>query len=322
MKNYLIKTISIMLVILCNSPLLGITSKVVLTDGGTPALRETVAERLTTIVNSLEEQAWDRVKDYCTPSGLSSLRDLVQKTSCRNVNPLYETKLLDLPAGGFEVREIKVKVDMKKTRGNPFQYMVFTLTHRGLLEDVRFAMEYSHYREIIKEGERLNDFAFRQQILQFLEIFRTAYNRKDLDYLRKVYSEDALIIVGRVLREKPGERDYLENASLSRERIQFIKLSKKQYINRLERIFNYNEFVKVNFEEVAINRHPNPKFYEIYGVTLKQNWRTPRYHDEGWLFLMVDFRDRNNPLIHVRSWQPERFPDGSVVSLGDFELIE
>ena len=209
---------------------------------------------------------------------------------------------------------------MRELKGNPYQYMVFTVTSMGLVDEVRFAIEQFHYQEIIKEGEKLQDFAYRQQILQFIEIFRTAYNRKDLDFLKKVYSDDALIIVGRVLQVKEGEKDILENSHLSKDRIQFIKLSKSEYIERLDVIFEYVAFLKVNFEKVTITRHP--KINEIYGITLKQYWRTPNYYDEGYLFLMVDYRDINKPLIHVRSWQPDKFTDGSVVSLGDFELIE
>lgn len=320
MKNDRAVHLLIAMVLINAGIISGVTSKVVLTGGGTERFRNEVADRLTVIVNQLDAQAWGKMSKHCTPAGLASLKDLVIKTECRNVNPLYESKLLNLPDGNYEVRDIKVKVNMRKTKGNPFQYMVFTFSPDGLLDDVRFAMELAHYREIIKQGEKLGDFKYRLQILQFLEIFRTAYNRMDLEYLRKVYSEDALIIVGKVLQEKPGERDYLENANISKERIQFIKLSKWEYIERLERIFRDNAFVKINFDQVTINRHP--KFNEIYGVTLKQNWRTPDYYDEGWLFLMIDFKDQTKPLIHVRSWQPEKFPDGSVISLGDFELIE
>jgi len=298
----------------------GLTSKVVITDGGTAEFRNVIEERLTKIVNSFESQHWNNLNDCCTADGLASLKELAENTSCRNVSPLYEVKLLDLPGGGYEVRSIKVKIDMRKVKGNPYQYMVFTLDDSGLVSDVRFAMELLHYNKIIKEGERLKDFAYRQPILQFIEIFRTAYNRKDVDYLRKVYSEDALIIVGRVLEEKPGEGNYLEKSSLPKERIQLIKFSKKEYIERLEKIFRLNEFIKVNFEEVEVMRHP--KISEIYGVTLKQNWHSSTYSDEGYLFLMMDFSDINRPQIHVRSWQPEKFPDGSVVNLGYFELIE
>lgn len=298
----------------------GVTSKVVLTDGGTPEFRQMSETRLTAVVNALDTEEWNVIESYSTKEGLQMIKSLVKKTDCRNVNPLYETKLLELPNAEYEVRGIKVKVDMHSTRGSPFQYLVFTLNANGLITEARFAMEQHHYQEIVKTGERLQDFAYRQKILHFLEIFRTAYNRKDLDYLKKVYSEEALIIVGTVIKEKPDSPDLLKSSSLPEDRIRFLKLTKQEYIKRLERIFQLNAFVKVRFEEVEITRHP--KKPKIYGVTLKQFWRSSTYSDTGYLFLMIDFRNPDNPLIHVRSWQPERFPDGSIVSLGDFELIE
>jgi hypothetical protein len=140
-----------------------------------------------------------------------------------------------------------------------------------------------------------------------------------LEYLKKVYSEDALIIVGRVLKEKKDDINYLENSFLSRDRIQFIRLSKREYIDKLEKVFTGNAFVKVRFDSIDIKKSPvDPK---IYGVMLKQYWNSSTYHDEGYLFLMLDFRDAENPIIHVRSWQPEKFSDGSVVNLGDFIVV-
>ncbi|MCK4446360.1 MAG: hypothetical protein KAW56_04690 [Candidatus Marinimicrobia bacterium] len=321
MKIYLAgKYLLLILLIYSHTFCFALTSKVILTEGSPPEIRQKIEFRLTEIVNSLDIHRIERVGCYLTKEGYLSLVDLIDKTKCRNVNPLYETKLLNLPNGGYEVRDIKVKVNMRNTKGNPYQYIVFTLNNRGFVTDVRFAMENIHYYEIIKEGERLKDFAYRQQILQFIEIFRTAYNRKDIEFLRKVYSKDALIIVGKVIKQEPNSPDLLDGCYLPQDQIKFLKLSKKEYIERLRKIFVYNDFIKVVFEEVTVNKHS--KYPEIYGVTLKQYWNSSRYSDEGYLFLMMDFRDKNNPLIHVRSWQPKKFPDGSVVSLGDFEIID
>ena len=296
-----------------------VTSFVKLTEGGTPIQRNTLSQRLSTIVNSFDDKNWDVIQNFCTPAGFTALIELVEKTGCRNVNPLYETKLLELANGNYEVRDIKVKVKMRGTKGNPYQFMVFTINRASLVSDVRFAMELTRYNEIINQGQLIEDFVYRQPLLQFLEFFRTAYNRKDLEYLKKVYSDDALIIVGKVLQEKPDSPDYLERSALSRERIQFIKLNKHRYIERLENIFQKNAFVKVRFDSIDIKRSPMDSL--IYGAMLKQYWSSSKYSDEGYLFLMLDFHDLNNPVIHVRSWQPERFSDGSVVNLGDFIVI-
>ena len=52
------------------------------------------------------------------------------------------------------------------------------------------------------------------KILDFLERFRMAYNSKDINFLEKVYSDDALIIVGTVLKEKQGSEDMLKGVDI------------------------------------------------------------------------------------------------------------
>jgi hypothetical protein len=66
---------------------------------------------------------------------------------------------------------------------------------------------------------------------------------------------------------------------------------------------------------------------QYYGVTLHQDWKTGNskesvnYQDEGWLFLLWDFTDRDHPVIHVRTWQPnEAAEKDGIFDLNDFFL--
>ena len=112
--------------------------------------------------------------------------------------------------------------------------------------------------------------------------------------------------------------------SLSTEKIVYQKRTKKEYIQNLKKVFAGNKYINVVFDEVEVIQHP--KLTDIYGVTLKQEWNTTRYRDVGFVFLMIDFQDENNPLIQVRTWQPEKV-DGKVLnrdevfSLGDFAIV-
>lgn len=321
MQKSLAKSIVLILMLsLGFSTLLAMKSRVVITGGATQDYEKKTGEVLTEVVNALGSQNFEVIKKHTTQQGFDDIKSIVEKTECYNVNPLYERRLIKISLGKYEVRDIKVKVNMQKTKGNPFQYLVFTINSQNVIEEARFAIERHQYQEVLDEGKKLQDFTRRQKILHFIEIFRTAYNRKDLEYLKKVYSDDALIIVGKVLKPKKDAPDMLEGSNLSKKRIQFIKMSKQEYIKNLEKVFKINSFVKVNFEKIEINRHP--KIEDIYGVTLKQKWTSSAYSDVGYLFLMVDFINPDKPIIHVRSWQPNKFPDGSVVSLGDFELID
>ena len=183
-----------------------------------------------------------------------------------------------------------------------------------------FSVEEHHYQQIIAEGKKLEDLAYREKILHFIEIYRTAYNKKDLEFIEKTLSEDALIIVGYVIKTKKQDVNYLEKSYLGDEKIQFIRLGKYEYLQRLKKVFSSNDFVNVEFEEINIQRHP--QFDKIYGVQLKQKWQSSFYSDQGYLFLMVDFMEEEQPIIHVRAWQPEKFADGSTINIYDFEVIE
>ena len=42
------------------------------------------------------------------------------------------------------------------------------------------------------------------------------------------------------------------------------------------------------------------------------------YGDEGYLYIQVDLNDRKEPIIKVRTWQPEPDPEVGLFGLGNF----
>ncbi|MFQ5824502.1 MAG: hypothetical protein ACE5JB_10640 [bacterium] len=302
-----------------------VKSRVIIVSGGSIISRNHIGKALTAVIqeaNKVKEGIGnvETVREYYTESGYEAFKNLVEKTNFYSTIPEYRSRLLETSTGHYEVRGIKVRVELGETEGDPIQELVFVLNFHLFIENVHYAMETHHYKRILEEGRKLDDMIFRQQILDFLEEFRTAHNRKDIDYLEKAYSDDALIIVGRVLKKQEIGNDYLASSSLGASKIQFIRLSKKEYIQRLRHVFKLNSFVRVIFDDVEIVQHK--KYPDIYGIKLRQRWNSSHYSDEGYLFVMMDFMNPDKPLIHVRAWQPEKFEDGSVVGLGDFEIID
>ena len=102
--------------------------------------------------------------------------------------------------------------------------------------------------------------------------------------------------------------------------------TKQQYLDNLSKAFKAASYIKVNFDDVVIVEHPTIK--GIYGVTVHQKWNTNRYSDEGYVFMVWDFRNPDTPQIHVRTWQPDyldkergqRLNPNDVFTLGDFDL--
>lgn len=228
--------------------------------------------------------------------------------------------LLKLPGGGYQFRNVPLVVRDESGQDQQEQGVV-NFDAEGFVDDVFFGMEQHKYEELLGNGVSDIDSARRQQILRFLEDFRTAYNRKDIDLLEKTFSDNALVIMGRVIQSKPAGDggDYL--SALGRERVELIRMSKFEYLDQLRKSFARNQYIDVRFSEISIMRHP--KYPVIYGVNLKQNWKSSTYGDVGYLFIMMDFEDEARPLIHVRAWQPEKFTrKEDVIQLGEFQIFK
>lgn len=266
-------------------------------------------------IASASEQGiqWDDID--VTDNARDRVDALWQTSPFRCTETRMTTNLLRLPGNRFQVRQIPVVVVKDRVE----QELVLNFSAVGALEDVYFGIEQHRYSNLLAEGRDLRDFRRRQMILDFIENFRTAYNRKDLDMLEMTFSENALIIVGRVLQET--ERGFDGMASLDDRQVELIRFNKQQYMENLRGVFRRNAFVNVTFDDIEIVQHGHHN--DIYGVNLKQTWRSSTYGDEGYLFLMIDFEDEDQPLIHVRAWQPEKdTPMKEVIKLGDFDIVK
>ena len=152
-------------------------------------------------------------------------------------------------------------------------------------------------QKILSGNLEENDSASRHRILTYCEHFRTAYTTRDIDFLRQTFSDNALIIVGHTVTTGGTDAAGAGNAKVT-----YARRSKREYLERLENIFASGKDIKLEFSGFRIMRHPTME--GIYGVTLRQKYASDTYSDDGYLFLLWDFRDPSMPLIHVRTWQP------------------
>lgn len=288
-------------------------------------LRLKIEQNATSLITSFNEAVFDGGKpkldkNIRTNDLKECIQELWKNSAFACIDTLIEEKLLKLPNGGYQVRNIAVSL-LFAPEGEQEQEIVLNFTNTGLIDNIQFAIDENRYKDIVSANISVKDFANRQVIVDFVENFRTAYNRKDLEYLKMVYSDDALIITGKVLKVRNRKSDVINN--ISNEKIIYVSQNKQQYIAGLERCFKRNKFINIEFSELEVLRHP--VYDNIYGVTLKQDWKSSRYNDTGWLFLMIDFTDEHQPCIQVRTWQPEEYngrklPREEVFSLDKFNI--
>ncbi|MDE5422429.1 LPP20 family lipoprotein [Ancylomarina sp. DW003] len=214
------------------------------------------------------------------------------------------------------VRSIPMCFSFSKNR-KFIEDVVFVLNEDGKIKDINFSLGKSAIDDLLSKSERFATIKEKYFLLRFLENYKTAYCLKRLDFLEQIFDEDALIIVGSVLK-KMKSTDVSAFASLTRDKVVYQQLTKSEYMSRLERVFAKNEFVNVHFEHNTIKKARADM--SIYGIQIAQSYNSESYADRGYLFLMVDLRDTLKPIVHVRTWQPHKNEDGSVYGLKDFKF--
>jgi len=261
------------------------------------------------------------------PSDILGKNSKTQVLAFWDTSPMYSSKefisekCVQKSSGGYQVRNIPV-VFPGAPEDNQEQEIVINYTTDGKIDDIVISVSETRYRELLEEYSTLEDFNRREIIIGFIENFRTAYNRKDLKYIESVFSDHALIITGKVVKVAQT-KDAAVNVLLGKEKIVYITHTKKEYMTSLKNTFTRNKYIDIAFEDIEVMRHP--KNDKLYGVTLKQKWGSSTYNDTGYLFLMVDFKDEAWPLIHVRTWQPDKV-DGrdlqkdELFQLNDFNI--
>lgn len=205
---------------------------------------------------------------------------------------ISESAIKKLGQTGYEIRNIPVvfKEGTDKTRE-----VSISFNTNGVIDGFNITLTQNCYKHNYS-SRNVTDLRRAQQIKDYVEQFRTSYCTKDMKFLQQVFSDDALIIVGNVVQQ-------VRNNDSPKTNVRYITETKKQYLDNLQRVFNNNKRINVQFENIEIHKHPT--LDDWFYVKLKQGWSADRYHDEGYVFLLWDFRDNDRPQIHVRVWQQD-----------------
>lgn len=224
-------------------------------------------------------------------------------------------------AEGYVIRNIYTQVNpmIDGYDDEPERALTIRLLRDGQIASVTMAASDAVYGRIMEKGLSVTDLERRTTILSFVENYRSFYDEKDLKSIDRVFSDDAIIITGTV----PMQRNVSNDMGSWREQIKYKVQSKPQYLKSLDSNFKRNKYIKVSFSDVEVVRHPaNPNYY---GVTLHQHWKSSTYEDDGYLLLIWEFQDGKDPIIHYRTWQPDRIGSHAltkdeIINIMDFNI--
>jgi hypothetical protein len=197
----------------------------------------------------------------------------------------------------YQVRDIPVIFGKNKID------MVIEYSPGGIIDTLYLELTV-HDTSVTFEGLTDKDKPRGDSIIKFIEVIRTYYYEKKISSIEKLYSDDALIIVGRVLEPVNGSKDQEIPTTFTSGQVQYMVRTKKEYLEKLLKAFNNTTNLIVNFKSIVVKKHP--KNANFYGVQLQQTWESTGYADDGYLFLLFQFKKNGQHLIWVRTWQDIR----------------
>lgn len=260
--------------------------------------------------------------NYFTPEGYTLFANLMAKNGKVTLVGKAQSHNFIIADGYIIGRATNIKRQFRN--GKAFmEKLVYRFNPESRkIESVAFALTQRAENDIMNAAASWPEVS-RWAILNFMEDYQTAFALKRTDYINSIFSDDALIITGTILKKLNNtERAFDRSKSLDLggpKDIAYSQLSKTEYIDRLRKIFNTREYVHLQFEDNVTRMIDLPAINGInkgaaFGIEIKQRYESTGYSDDGYLTMVFDTRGKL-PIIHVRLWQPDK---NNMMSLQEF----
>lgn len=260
--------------------------------------------------------------NYFTPEGYTLFANLMAKNGKVTLVGKAQSHNFIIADGYIIGRATNIKRQFRN--GKAFmEKLVYRFNPESRkIESVAFALTQRAENDIMNAAASWPEVS-RWAILNFMEDYQTAFALKRTDYINSIFSDDALIITGTILKKlNNAERAFDRSKSLDLggpKDIAYSQLSKTEYIDRLRKIFSTREYVHLQFEDNVTRMIDLPAINGInkgaaFGIEIKQRYESTGYSDDGYLTMVFDTRGKL-PIIHVRLWQPDK---NNMMSLQEF----
>lgn len=196
--------------------------------------------------------------------------------------------------------------------------VAFTFQPDGKISNVAFGLGSNTENDILCKYAPDWSNEARELLMEFLENYKTAYSLERHDYIKTLFADDAVIIIGNVAKVFTPQKHADRPTSLKgQDIINYNRYTKDEYLDNLKACFDRNDYINIRFTQCDVQ--PLEKLDgEVYGIQLGQDYQSSTYQDFGYLFLMVNMTDPNAPYIKVRTWQEKPDPNFGWYNAGDF----
>ena len=266
------------------------------------------AKAISRIVEAISTHHYSGLDDLFTAEGYDMFDRLIHYGNARILGKATRETYEFYPMKERVVcRSIPMQFNFEGGKRKFTEDVTFTFNSEGLIESLAFGLGSVARKDIFSmRGEAWSDY-MKMVVVTFLENYKTAVALKRLDFIETMFDDDAVIIVGHVVKKattrRIGDAQIIDN----KEHVTYARKTKSEYMAQLKRCFASNQFINIRFANTDVGAVDVGE--DTYGIQLRQEYFSSSYGDVGYLYLMVDFLNPDEPIIKVRTWQPERKPD-------------
>lgn len=278
------------------------------------------ADIIAKVTETIKNRKYSDAYKFFTLDGLEMYNKLVTYGTGRVVGT-PNIKFFKSANGNVVARGLQMSFSFKSGTKKTFvEDVVFTFDKDKKIDNVAFGLGQVAEDDILcKYAPGWKD-ETRELIMEFMESYKTAYCLKRLDYIKSIFADDAIIIIGNVARPRTGQTDYQERpVSLEGQNvIRYNRYTKDEYLKNLERCFKRNEFINIRFLNNEVQWLEKYDKEELFAIQIGQEYNSTTYGDKGYLFLLVDMTDHDSPQIKIRTWQPNEVALEKLYNAGNF----
>lgn len=277
-----------------------------------------MAETMNAVLAALQSRQYEKAYSYLTGRGYDNYVKLISRRAGRVID---SSKLEFVPgANGLTyVRGLQMgfSVTERGRKTTLVDDVIFTFDQNQKISNVTFGIGSIAEKDLRNKNVNWGE-ETRQQVLDFLENYKTAYCLKDSAYIEAIFDENATIIVGHVAKRttRPGfEESNLPE--IGQKAISYTRYTKSEYIKHLKSVFKRNQFINIKFTDNDVSRIESENG-KVFAIKIAQEYSSSTYADNGYLYLEVDMTNADEPLIKIRTWQPKPDPVVGLYGPGHF----
>lgn len=271
-------------------------------------------EAIRQVISAIQNKDYMHAGQFFTDEGFGMYQKLISGGHASVLENHLDTLRFIRVGNQLMARSVPMLFAYHNNREKFVENVVFTFDENKKISSLSFALSDVAIGDIVNKPAGFGTLEEKYFLISFMEHYKTAFALKRLDYIESIFADEALIIVGHVVEKVRN----VENPWLNHDVVRYNTHSKQQYLSNLAANFRRNEFINIRFEDNIVRKTERDD--KIYGIQIAQHYYSSTYADKGYLFLMIDLSDTLNPLIYVRTWQPEKMPDGSIYGLEHFRM--